>query len=164
MIYIYISMVFIFGLLFGSFANVVILRFPKGISIVKPRSFCPHCMAAIPWYLNIPVLSYIFLGGKCINCKSPISFRYPLVELLTAVITLSWFLKFGMTITALIYFFCGLLLIIASGIDYDYKVLPPQFTYSLILIGLAASPFNEFLTGSIFESLAGAVAGAALIY
>ncbi len=186
MIYI---IIFIFGLIFGSFANVVIWRFPRDISIVLPGSFCVECGDRIPWYLNIPVLSYIFLRGKCSNCKEPISIRYPTVELITATVTLSWFIKFGLTFTAVLFFAAGLLIIIAAGIDWDYKILPPRFTYGLIALGLVGSPFNSFLKdgviklvfgvfintrplagflsglpGPMLESLAGALTGAVLIF
>jgi leader peptidase (prepilin peptidase)/N-methyltransferase len=161
--------VFIFGLIFGSFANVVIWRLPLGLSVVRPGSYCPKCKKSIPLYHNIPLLSYIILRGKCASCKERISVRYPVVELLTALVTLSWFIKFGLSVTAFLFAVSGLLIIIASGIDIDYKILPPQFTYSLIVIGLACSPFNSFLEGGllgggILTSLGGAGCGALLIY
>ncbi|MEA3506312.1 MAG: prepilin peptidase [Elusimicrobiota bacterium] len=163
------SVVFIFGLIFGSFANVVIWRFPRGLSVVRPGSYCPKCEKNIPLYHNVPILSYIILRGKCASCGESISTRYPIIELLTALVTLSWFMKFNLSFTAFLFAVSGLLIIIASGIDIDYKILPPQFTYSLIVIGIIFSPFNSFLEGGflgggILTSLGGAAVGALLIY
>src|ERR1700712_2467711 len=82
---------FFLGLLFGSFLNVCIARLPKHESIVSPRSHCPHCQTPIRWYDNIPLLSWLVLRGKCRDCKQPISFQYPLVELATGL----WFATIG---------------------------------------------------------------------
>ena len=81
--------IFIWGLLIGSFLNVIIYRLPRNLSIVFPGSFCPHCNSPIPLYRNIPVLSFIIQKGKCHNCKRPISISYPLIEITTGII---WFL------------------------------------------------------------------------
>jgi len=78
---------FVFGLCVGSFLNVIIYRLPRGLDFVKGRSFCPRCKKKINWFDNIPLLSFFLLGGKCRNCKKPISLRYPLVELITGILT-----------------------------------------------------------------------------
>ena len=88
--------VFIFGMLIGSFLNVVIYRIPKGESIVFPSSHCPTCNEKLKWYHNIPLLSWISLGGKCAYCKEPISKQYPIVELLTGLLWLGLFIKLGL--------------------------------------------------------------------
>lgn len=89
------SIFLIVGLLIGSFLNVCIYRIPIKKSVVYGRSFCPRCNSLIPWYCNIPVLSYIFLGGKCKYCKGEISIIYPIIELLNGIVYLIIFLAFG---------------------------------------------------------------------
>src|SRR3974377_243739 len=86
---------FVFGSVVGSFLNVCIHRLPIGESIVSPPSHCPHCRYSIPWYLNIPLVTWIYLGGKCRNCGAPIAIRYFLVELLTGAVFFSCWVAFG---------------------------------------------------------------------
>src|SRR5881394_1611261 len=86
---------FIFGTMVGSFLNVCIHRMPLGESIVSPPSHCPHCNYAIPFYLNVPLVTWVYLRGRCANCKAPISVRYFLVELLTGIVFLATWLAFG---------------------------------------------------------------------
>ncbi|MCM8785352.1 MAG: prepilin peptidase [Candidatus Omnitrophica bacterium] len=131
--------VFIFGLFFGSFANVCIYRLPKGKSIVYPGSFCPYCNKPIRWYDNIPVLSYIFLKGKCRNCKKSISIRYPIVELLTGISFLLIFKKFGLSVATPIYIFLCLCLIIISFIDIDTFLISDIIVIPGIFMGLLLS-------------------------
>src|SRR5580700_3893036 len=93
--------VFLFGLIIGSFLNVCILRIPGEKSIVMPASACPKCAAPIRPYDNIPVISYLILGGKCRACKTPISPMYPLVELLTGLLFVACYLAFGLSVETL---------------------------------------------------------------
>src|ERR1700722_1684926 len=102
-------MFFVMGCIVGSFLNVVIHRLPLGESIVSPPSHCPHCKYAIPWYLNIPLVTWLFLRGKCANCGAPISVRYFLVELLTGVTFLACWLVFGHQSAGLALAYCVLL-------------------------------------------------------
>src|SRR5579883_1615925 len=88
----------VFGLVIGSFLNVVILRLPQGISISVPRSHCPQCKRLIPWYDNVPILSYVILRGHCRRCGKSISLRYPLIEALTGVVSLLLCFKFGLSV------------------------------------------------------------------
>jgi leader peptidase (prepilin peptidase)/N-methyltransferase len=106
----------------GSFANVCIWRIPQDMSVVKPRSFCPNCKKAIPWYYNLPVLSYVYLRGKCAYCKTRISIRYPIIELMTGVLTASWFIKFGYSPAMYIFAVFGFILIVLSGIDAEHFI------------------------------------------
>jgi type 4 prepilin peptidase 1 (EC:3.4.23.43). Aspartic peptidase. MEROPS family A24A len=95
--------VFLFGSLVGSFLNVCIYRMPRDMSVNKPkRSFCPHCQKQVLWYDNVPFFSYLLLGGKCRFCRNPISFRYFLVEFITAAMLLVLYQFFGLSV----HFFC----------------------------------------------------------
>ena len=128
---------FIFGLLFGSFLNVLIIRLPQNKSVVFPRSSCPKCNHIISWYYNIPVISYIFLKAKCAYCKEKISIQYPIVEFVSALVSLALYIKLGMGLTflySLIFFYT---LIVLSFIDFKYKAVPDY----LLLIALIFSFF-----------------------
>ena len=148
---------FIFGTMFGSFANVVIYRMPKGESVVFPRSFCRACSTPIPWYNNIPVLSWFILRGKCAKCGAKYSFRYPFVELLmgTLFALAGYSLGFEWTLLeALIFIFC---VVCASFIDLDHMILPDKFTLSGIAIGLIGAALNP--DRAFMPALIGAVFG-----
>ncbi|WP_320045008.1 prepilin peptidase [uncultured Desulfobacter sp.] len=125
---------FIFGVCIGSFLNVVICRMPEGQSIVSPPSHCPACNHAIPFYFNIPIISFLLLRGKCGFCKTAISIRYPLIELITGFLALGLFLKFGLTPTALFYFIFISVLVAISFIDLDYQIIPDKLSLPGIFI------------------------------
>ncbi len=129
--------VFLFGLIIGSFLNVCILRIPGGKSIVMPASACPKCAAPIRPYDNIPVLSYLVLGGKCRACKTPISPLYPLVELLTGILFLACYLAFGLTINALKWAVFSAIMIVLVFTDLRERLLPDLVNYSGLALGLA---------------------------
>lgn len=124
---------FIFGTLWGSFFNVCISRIPQGKSIIFPASHCPQCKTKIPWYDNIPLISYILLRRKCRSCESPISLQYPLVELLTGLVFLFFFMQFGLSYELFFYLFVAGFLIIGAMIDLRYFILP-EFTTIVPLI------------------------------
>ncbi len=150
----------LFGLVVGSFMNVLIYRLPRGESIVYPGSHCPDCYAAIPWYLNIPVLSWLFLRGRCARCGGAISVFYPLVESLTALLFVFCTMKWGVSLEAAAgAIFCALCLALAL-IDLQHRILPDALTYPGIAAGLLLSPFVGWT--SLTQSLAGAVVGAAI--
>src|SRR4026209_1849087 len=121
---------FVFGAITGSFLNVCIHRMPLGQSIISPPSHCPHCKYSIPWFLNIPLITWLSLRGKCKNCGAPISIRYFLVELLTGLAFLSCWLTFGRQSAALplVYalFLAGL--IVATFIDFEHFTIPDEIT------------------------------------
>ncbi len=127
---------FLFGLIFGSFLNVCIYRIPKGESIVWPPSHCPHCGAPIKPIDNIPVVSYVVLGGKCRSCKAEISTRYPLVELLTGFLFAGLFWKFGFSSETFVFVVLGLLLITISFIDIDYRLILNKITLPGMVLGV----------------------------
>ncbi len=154
--------VFILGLCFGSFANVVIYRVPLQKSVVKPRSACPQCKKPILWYQNIPVFSWLFLRGRCANCKAPISVRYPVVELLSGLLFLALFLKFGFSWTFLEMLIFGYCLLIVSFIDIDHMILPDIFTLSGVVIGLLGAVLNP--ERAFMSSLLGVIVGGGFLY
>lgn len=143
------------GLCLGSFANVVIYRLPNNESVVKPRSRCSNCKKMIAWYDNIPVLSWVLLGGKCRNCKTKISARYPFVEILMGLVFSAVYFRFGLTWTCLEYLVLSFGLVTVSFIDLDHRIIPDEFSLSGIVLGLlgaALSPersFSDALVGMI---------------
>ena len=168
---------FALGCIVGSFLNVCIHRLPLGMSIVTPKSHCPHCKYSIPWYLNIPLVTWLALRGRCKNCGAPISLRYFVVELLTGVAFLSCWLAFGdaghplqSMPVALVYaiFLAGL--IVATFIDFENLIIPDEITIGGMAAGFAASFFLPSLHDAstlnigMRRSFIGAIVGAATIY
>ena len=132
---------FIFGAVVGSFLNVCICRLPKNESIVFPPSHCPACDYRIPWYDNVPILSYLLLRGKCRSCKVRISIQYPLVELVNALLTLSLFMRFGPTFLFAVYFlFCSAMVVI-TFIDLEHQIIPDVISLPGIVAGFIFSCF-----------------------
>lgn len=129
-------LVFIFGLLFGSFLNVCIYRIPANKSIVSPPSACPNCGYQLAWYDNIPVLSFIFLRGKCRKCKTEISLRYPMIEMLSGVVTLLLYVFFGLTLQFFFVVIIAFILIIITFIDIDHKLIHNRIVIVMLSIGL----------------------------
>lgn len=131
----------VIGLAIGSFLNVCISRIPVDESIVTPRSRCPQCKKPITARDNIPVLSYLLLGGRCRHCKKKISIRYPLIETLTAVLSGLIYLKFDLGFEWAVYFgFCSALIALAF-IDADHRILPDLITLNGLWVGLVISLF-----------------------
>jgi leader peptidase (prepilin peptidase)/N-methyltransferase len=122
------------GLSVGSFLNVVIARVPENISIINPPSQCPVCNKKIKPYDNIPIVSYLFLKGKCRFCKNPISVQYPLVELITAVFFLATYLKFGLSTRYFLSLFLVSILIPIFFIDLKHLVIPDKIIYPSLLV------------------------------
>lgn len=152
------------GLSVGSFLNVVIARLPHGQSVVKPRSRCPHCGHQLPWYQNIPVLSWLMLRGRCAGCKAPISPRYIFVELLTGALFLAAASRYGFNWTLVSALVCLCLVVPLIFIDAEHWILPFELTLPAIAMGiLLALPLGlsavEFAT---VGALAGFVAFRAL--
>src|SRR5580658_2276961 len=128
--------VFLFGLIIGSFLNVCILRIPGGKSIVLPASACPKCGKEIKAYDNIPVISWLILRGKCHNCKTPISWMYPLVEFLTGLLFLGSYLVFGFTFDTLKWCAFSAILVVLVFTDARERILPDVVNYTGFAIGL----------------------------
>jgi leader peptidase (prepilin peptidase)/N-methyltransferase len=178
--------VFALGLVFGSFLNVCIYRLPRDISVVTPRSACPNCKKPIRLYHNIPVVSWLLLGGRCRNCKEKISVRYLLIEVLTGTLFLACFIHFGPTIAGIKYCTLGFLLLGLIFTDAETFLLPDKMTLTGLAIGIVFSffvPVNDLASQlldnvvslpvssdvswrllSLFDSVVGVAVGASFIY
>lgn len=141
--------IFIFGILIGSFLNVVIYRIPKGESIVFPSSKCQSCQTPLKWYHNIPIFSWLFLRGKCGFCSEKISIQYPLIELTTGIIAISLFYKLGLVWNLPIVFAVFTLLLALVMIDFKYMEIPD----SLNLLALALAIITPTILESIQDAL-----------
>jgi leader peptidase (prepilin peptidase)/N-methyltransferase len=156
---------FLFGLIVGSFFNVCILRLPKDQDIFLKSSACPNCNNKLKWFHNIPLISFIFLAGKCHFCKKIISFQYPLVEILTATIFVFSYLKFGLTLNALFFsiFLSSLVVIFFTDLN-EYLILDiftlPLSVIGFILSALILNPFNVMVA----DSFAGLIIGFSVFY
>ncbi len=162
-----------FGLLVGSFLNVCIYRLPRGMSVNKPRrSFCPECERLIPWFENVPVLSWFMLRGRCGGCQRPISARYVMVELLTAVLFVSVNLKWGTSNWAVeaAYGVLVSLLIVATFVDLEHLIIPDEVTWGGVAAGLILAPVVPAMHGAVsplasfIEAAFGAAAGYGLLW
>lgn len=131
-----VVIVALFGLFIGSFLNVCIYRIQKGESIVWPPSHCPKCTKALMPWDNIPVISYLILKGRCRYCTEPISVRYPVVELLSALLAVSLLYRFGVSITFIIYYLWACALLIITFIDLDIQIIPDRLSLGGIVVGL----------------------------
>ncbi len=137
-------MAFIFGTVVGSFLNVCIWRLPRNESVVFPSSSCPRCHQPIRWFDNIPLVSYLLLGGKCRTCRAGISLQYPLVELLNGLLSLTLFLRFGPTLSyCVLFLFCSALVAI-TFIDLEHQIIPDEISLPGIAAGFV---FSFFLKG-----------------
>ena len=183
---IFASAIFFLGLAFGSFLNVCIYRLPLGLSVVKPRSLCPRCQHPIAFFDNIPLLSWLILGGRCRQCKAAISVRYLFIELLTGGVFLACYWHFGLTLATLKYCVFGFLLLGLIFTDAETKLLPDKLTLPGLVLGVLFSLFvpvndlaSQFLPGAVnlpfgsdlvarlmsaLDALLGAAVGAGFIY
>src|SRR6202050_3239757 len=182
----YAFAIFLLGLSFGSFLNVCIYRLPLDLSVVTPRSACPRCKKFIAFYDNLPVVSWLILRGRCRHCKTKISPRYLVVEVLTASLFLGCYAYGGLTLTTLKFCVFGFLLLGLIFTDAETKLLPDKLTLPGLLLGLLFSllvpvhdmasqflpgilnlPFSADLAARLFsllDSLLGAALGASFIY
>ncbi len=153
-------LIFLFlGLSFGSFANVLIYRIPKEISIIIPSSFCPNCKNKIKFYDNIPVLSYLFLKGRCRYCGEKISLRYPLVEILSAIIFVVPYLYFGISLKTLEAISIMYFLMIMAFIDFDTHYVYDILLFPSLYFGFLIAFFSKHLLSSIIFSFLGFLFG-----
>ena len=134
-------LIFIFGLIIGSFLNVCIVRMPLEKSVVRPRSHCVNCKSMIPWYDNIPLISYILLGGKCRFCKNKISPRYFLVELLTGLAFLGFYAYYGLSPVLFPYLVMLSGFIVATFVDFEHRIIPDEISVGGMCVGIVLSLF-----------------------
>jgi leader peptidase (prepilin peptidase)/N-methyltransferase len=152
----------VLGLIIGSFLNAVIYRLPRDVAVSKPRSFCPRCKSLIPWYRNIPLASWVMLGGRCADCREPISVRYPLVELGTGVLFAAAVYRWGISWSALSSIIFGCAMLVLALVDYDFKILPNAITLPGIAVGVLLSLVDPRLDW--LDSLIGALVAGGLLY
>jgi len=164
--------VFAFGCMVGSFLNVCIHRMPRGLSVISPPSHCPECGYSIPWYLNIPLVTWLSLRGKCANCQAPIAVRYFLVELLTGVAFLGAWLAAGRQSPWLALAYCLVLagFIAATFIDFEHYIIPDEITIGGMVAGALCSMAVPALHNTpspavaLLRSLIGMAVGAGIVY
>ena len=161
----------LFGLVFGSFLHVCIWRIPQEQSIIFPGSACPFCHTPIKWHDNIPVLSYLFLGGKCRMCKTIIPVRYTIYEIITAILFMGIVSQYSINSTAFLYLFLTCIWIVASGIDWDFQYIPDRLSLPLIplsvIIALIAQHTHLFqmaLVRTLPDALVGIATGGGIIW
>jgi leader peptidase (prepilin peptidase)/N-methyltransferase len=158
-----VVIIVLFGLAWGSFLNVVIYRLPLGRSLLKPPSSCPQCKRQIKFYDNIPVLSYVFLGGKCRHCQAKIPLTYLLVEILIPLSFVLVFQHHGSSISLSFFASCffASALIVLGFIDYYHQILPDEITLPGLVLALVYAPFRSDL--NLKQALIGAVVGAGFL-
>jgi len=150
--------IFIIGVILGSFLNVVIYRLPRKISLLFPRSSCPHCGRFIFAYDNVPIVSYLYLGGKCRFCGWKIPFRYFFIELASGIIPVIFYLKYGFCVEFLLYSILLMILLVTSFIDLEYMKIPnPVVIFGGLAFLLIITLFNpnRLIDGLISGSIAG---------
>ncbi len=140
--------VFVYGLLIGSFLNVCIYRIPLGKTIVKGRSYCPSCNALIPWYCNIPLFSYLFLRGRCLRCRQRISPVYPAVELLNALLYLAVLHVYGPTPAFLFLAALFSLLVVIAFIDLEHQIIPDGLVITILVLGACHAIYQVLALGT----------------
>lgn len=151
-----IALIFLFGIVIGSFLNVCILRIPEDLSIVAPGSRCPQCQTPIRWYDNVPVFGWLWLRGKCRNCGLAISPMYPLVELTTGLLFVACYLEFGLTQAAVKWLFFTCLIIVLTITDLRIRILPDVVNWPGFVAGLffsAVVPPDDRTVVSLYVTL-----------
>jgi leader peptidase (prepilin peptidase) / N-methyltransferase len=159
LLYIFIGLI---GLAIGSFTNVLIYRLPRHKPLVLSRSACPHCNEILRWYHNVPLLSFVWLRGRCGFCSKPISWRYPLVEALSAALYLLFLWQFGLSMDFLTFCFLATVLLAIFFIDLDHQIIPDSLTYPGMVVGLVVA----LLPGGIgiVAALVGLLVGGGALY
>jgi leader peptidase (prepilin peptidase)/N-methyltransferase len=151
----------ILGLAVGSFLNVCIHRLPRKGSIVQPPSSCPTCGYVLRWLDNIPVVSYMVLGGRCRKCRTPISIRYPIVEIVTMAIFLLHYVVFGADVILVPRLLFACVLVVLFAIDLEHHLLPNVITLPGIVVGLA---FSTMVPPGIVDAVIGTVLGGGILW
>lgn len=157
-----LALSFIFGACIGSFLNVCIYRIPRDMSIVFPGSACPDCGHPLPFYANIPVLSFLILRGRCLFCRKPISLQYAVVEIVTGLLAVLTYLSFGPTLEAAVWFAFAATLVVVSGIDIGFRIIPDRISLpGIAIFGFLAWAVLDRSPAGIFW---GILAGGGILY
>jgi leader peptidase (prepilin peptidase)/N-methyltransferase len=165
----FVGAAFLLGLVVGSFLNVVIHRLPRGESLVHPGSHCPACHAQIAPWDNVPVLAWLWLGGRCRRCRAPISPRYPLIELLTGLVFAAITFRYGALAMTPVWLAFAAAMIAAAAIDFDHRIIPDEISLGGLLVALAAVPAAQWADGhswwsALQTSAFGALLGAGALW
>src|SRR5262245_38769656 len=153
----------LFGLVIGSFLNVVIHRLPRGASLLRPGSHCPGCGAPVEWFDNVPVLAWLWLRGRCRRCAAPISWRYPAVELATGVVFAAIAWRYGWQPMTPIWCSFAAALIAGAVLDFDHQIIPDEISLGGLLVALLLVPLAQVASGAEWlDALAFSAGGAAL--
>ncbi len=158
-------LIFIYGLIIGSFLNVCIYRIPREESIAWPGSHCPACSHSLKWYDNIPLVSYLLLKGRCRYCKSIVSVQYPLVESLNAFVYIIMYLKFGFGVDFIFYSLMSSVLLAIVFIDLKEMIIPDSLVLCILVLSVIHKAINYFLYGispDLIGSILGLLAGGGL--
>ena len=155
-------MIFLLGTCVGSFLNVCIYRLPQGKSLVRPGSACTKCNHRLKWWENIPILSFLFLRAKCSSCGARISLQYPMVELLTGLLAIALWHKFGIGFELFIYFYFSACLIIVTFVDLAHQIIPDVVSLPGITLGFLSSFLLSEL--SWLDSLLGIILGGGVLF
>ena len=145
---------FLFGIIIGSFLNVIIYRIPNSLSIVSPRSFCPNCKYKIPFYRNIPLISFILQKGKCVSCQKKISLSYPVIEFLSGIIFVVGY-NYTNYPESLFFIIIANLLLCIAVIDYKYFIIPYEISISMFLVLIPYIIINSNLKYNLYGMLFG---------
>jgi leader peptidase (prepilin peptidase)/N-methyltransferase len=164
-----LGLALVLGLLVGSFLNVVVWRLPRGESVVFPASHCPACDAPIRPWDNVPVLSWLWLRGRCRDCGAPISARYPAVEAATGAVFLAVAWRWGVSLETVLFWVFAAGLVAAALIDFDHQIIPDEISLGGLALGLVAVPALAWREGAgladaIRPSLVGALLGGGLLW
>ncbi len=164
-----VALAAVLGLMVGSFLNVVIHRLPRGESVVRPRSRCPHCGRAIAALENVPVVSYLALRGRCRGCRATISLRYPALEILTGAVFAGVALRHGQVPETAAFCVFAALLIAAAAIDFEHRIIPDEISIGGLVSGVVLVPGSALLAGedaigALLRCGAGAALGFALLW
>ncbi len=151
----------VLGAMIGSFLNVCIYRIPREISVVTPPSACPHCGTRIAFYDNVPVLGWLWLGGRCRTCRAAISKRYPVVEAVTAMTFVGLVWIYGVTLELIPALVFSAAMIVVTLIDYDERIIPDVITWPGTALGILASLITPV---TFIDSLVGAVVGFTMLW
>ena len=156
-----VAIIVVVGLCVGSFLNVCIYRLPRRASLLTPRSRCPGCDYQLTWYDNIPVISYLVLLGRCRRCRARINVRYPIVELLTAVVFLLHYLAFGLTALLVVRLLFACAMIVLFAIDLEHQILPNVITLPGLAAGLV---FSLAFPPGVLDAALGAIIGGGVLW